>query len=301
MELRKIDFYGFEAIELKTQKARMVVVTSVGPRVAFFGKLGGENLLYWKNDDIGYGEWRLLGGHRVWISRPGADESEDAYAPDNNSCKVVTYSDGIDVSGEILAGSKTQRGLRIRILNESTFQVTSFITNCGPFLYSGGVWAATCINPTGGKQFGILLGDRQLSWDLIKIVIPRKFAVHTSPLNDPQITFTEDFMVINPVGIETKRMVMAPQGIIAMTWPEKGLSFLKRSRYNPHANYPQGCNIAIYNGSNNLMFEMETFGEEQTVLPGDTIENQETWIIVERVYDWNNPSIIEKEFQLKGK
>jgi hypothetical protein len=301
MNIIKIDFDGLEAIELNTQKARMVVVTSVGPRIAFFGKPGGENLFYWKNNNLGYDGWRLLGGHRVWVSRPGADESEDAYAPDNNPCKVVTYEDGIDVASEILPGTKTQRGLRIRIRNDSTFQVTSFITNCGPFLYSGGVWAATCIDPIGGKQFGILLGDRQLSWDLIKIVIPRKFAMHTSPVNDPQITFTEDFMIIKPQGIETKRMVMAPRGVVAMTWPEKGISFLKRSSYNPNANYPQGCNLAIYNGTDNLMFEMETFGEEQTVLPGGTIENQETWRIVEKVFDWSNPSLIEDEFLTKGK
>jgi hypothetical protein len=296
MEIKRILFDGLDAFELTTAMARMVVVTGLGPRIAFLGKPGGDNLFYWQNDELGYGEWRLKGGHRVWVSRPGADEAEDAYAADNGSCEVVQRSDGIEVTGQLHPLFKTRRGVHIRILDDATFQVTSFLTNCGPFLYSGGVWAATAIDPQGGKEFGIPLGDRSLSWDLIKVVIPRKFASHTSLVNDPQITYTEDFMIIRPQGIETKRAVMAPLGIIGMTWPAKGLSFLKHSPYDPNGRYPLGCNLAIYNGPNNFMFEMETFSLEQTVLPGSTIENRETWKLVDTILDWSDPEILKGQF-----
>ena len=296
MELHHIIFDGFKAIEMTTSLVQMVVVTDFGPRIAFLGKPRGENLFYWKNDDLGYEGWRLLGGHRVWVSRPDADELQDAYAADNGICEVALHEDGIDVTSQIHPVYKTRRGIRIRVLNEAEFQVTSFLTNCGPFLYSGGVWAATCIQPAGGKEFAIPLGDRRLSWDFIKLVIPRKFANHTSPVNDPQILFNEDFMIIRPQGIETKRMIMAPMGILAMSWSEKGFSFLKHSPYNPNGRYPHGCNLAIFNGPNNLFFEMETFGEEQTVLPGATIENHETWKLVDTVFDWRDPEILHNEF-----
>ncbi|MCX6053448.1 MAG: hypothetical protein NTZ74_00750 [Chloroflexi bacterium] len=132
---------------------------------------------------------------------------------------------------------------------------------------------------------------------MIRIVILRKFATHTSLVNDPQITFSEDVMIIKPQGIETKRMVLAPLAIAAMTDPGKGISFLKISNFNPNGQYPQGCNLVLYKGPDNLMFEMESFREEQTVLPGSTIENQETWKILETGLDWNNPTALQNEFK----
>jgi hypothetical protein len=296
MEINNILMDGLQALELLTRSVRMVVVTELGPRIAFLGKPGSDNLFYWKNDAIGREGWRLLGGHRVWITRPGADESEDAYAVDNDLCSVEVENETINVCSAIHPVHKTRHGFKIRCSSDDTFQVTSYITNIGPMLYSGGVWAATCINPAGGKQFVIPLGDRRLSWDLVKIVIPRTFASHTSPIHDDQFSYSEDFVVISPNGIESKRMIMAPQGIIAMTWPQNNLSFLKQADYNPNGQYPMGCNLAFFIGPDNYMVEMETFGEEQTILPGTSIEHTETWRLLDKTYDLNDPEVLRKEF-----
>lgn len=292
MKVKNILFDGLEAIEILTASIQMIIITSMGPRIAFWGKPGEDNLLYWQNNSIGRGNWLLLGGHRVWVTRPGADESEDTYAEDNKACEVIETELGIKVNGGVHPTYKIQRGLEIQHVNENTLKVISFLTNEGPMLYSGGVWAPTCIDPSGGKEFGIILGNRELSWDLVKIVIPRTFAGHSSRINDDQITFTEDFMILRPKGVESKRMVMAPHGIIAMTWPNKNLSFIKKSPFNPQGNYPLGCNLAFYVGPDNFMVEMETYGSEQTVLPGETIANHETWQLVNNVFDWIDTEIV---------
>ena len=292
MKYKKILFDGLDAVEILTSKTRMIIITSMGPRIAFWGKPGEENLLYWQKNDIGREDWLLFGGHRVWVTRPGADESEDTYAADNGPCEIVETELGIRVIGSVHPVFKIQRGVEIRQVDENTFEVISFITNQGPMLYSGGVWAPTCINPIGDKEFGILLGNRELSWDLVKIVIPRTFAGHTSRLNDDQITYNDDFMIIRPKGVESKRMVMAPHGIIAMTWPRKHISFIKQSYLKPQGNYPLDCNLAIYVGPDNFLVEMESYGAEQTVLPGETIENHEKWRLVDAVLDWVNPEFL---------
>ena len=289
MEARAIHFDGFDAIEIVTAEAKLIVVTGMGPRIAFWGQPDGENLLYWENNDLGREEWRLLGGHRVWVTRPGADEAEDAYAADNAPCEVEIKDDGVRVIGGIHPLLKIQRGLDIHQLTEDSFQVTSFLKNEGPMLYSGGVWAPTCIDPTGGKEFGIVLGDRDLTWDLVKIVIPRSFAGHSARVNDPQISYNEDFMIIRPEGVESKRMVMAPHGVVAMTWPGKSLSFVKKSIFNPQGQYPMGCNLAVYIGPDNFMVEMESYGAEQTVLPGQTISNYEVWKLLDYELQWQDP------------
>lgn len=292
MNIKQIDFDGLAAVEVTTSKLCMVIVTGTGPRIAYLGHVDGENLFYWNNNDLGRDNWRLGGGHRVWVTRPGADESEDAYADDNDVCDVSFETDSMTVTSPIHKQLKTSRGITIREIDSQTFEVTSFVKNQGPMLYSGGVWSPTCIDPSGGKQFGIPLGDRRLSWDIIKLVIPRAFAGHTSCVNDPQITFNEDFMVVQPNGVETKRMVMAPMGIIAMTWPAKQVSFIKQSLFNPKGQYPLGCNLAVYIGPDNFMVEMETYGEEQTLLPGNTMENIETWKVVDEVLNWERPDRI---------
>lgn len=290
MDYETTTFDGLEAIEILTTEARMVIITGMGPRIAFWGKLGQENLLYWKNDDLGREKWLLKGGHRVWVTRPGADEAEDAYAEDNTPCEIVESAHSISIIGGIHPLYKIQRGIEVQVIDESSLKVTSFLKNQGPMLYSGGVWAPTCIDPSGGKEFGIVLGNRKLSWDLVKMVIPRAFGGHTSRINDDQIAFNEDFMLIRPNGIESKRMVMAPHGVIAMSWPDKDISFIKQSTFNPNGNYPLGCNLAIYIGPDNFMVEMETYGEEQTVLPGETIRNNETWKLVHQALDWVDPA-----------
>jgi hypothetical protein len=290
MHTTPIEFDGLRAIEITTARLRMVVVAGLGPRIAYLGRLGGENLFYWKADDLGREGWRLLGGHRVWATRPLADESEDAYAADNDPCEASESDGALTILGAPHAFLKTQRGITIRAVDEDTFEVTSFITNDGPMLYSSGVWCPTCIQPRPGMTFSIPLGDRLMPWDIIKIVIPRTWADHTSRVNDPQISFNEETLIIDPQGVETKRMVWAPLGIIAMTWPGQGISFVKRTHSNMHGQYPLGCNVAAYIGPGNFMVEMESYGEERTLFPGDTVANVETWKVVDEVLDWKDPA-----------
>jgi hypothetical protein len=184
---------------------------------------------------------------------------------------------------------KTRRAIQIAQVDDTTFDITSSITNCSDVLFSGGAWAITCAEPNGGKQFGIPLGDRRRAWDMIQIAIPRAWAGHTAHVVDPQITLSEDFMVIDPQGVETKRMVTAPLGMIAMTWPAKNLSFIKHVPYNPAGQYPLGCNLAFYIGPGNFMLEMEAMGPERTLLPGETVSLTETWKVTNTVLTWQDP------------
>ncbi len=285
---RPVELEGLNALEILTAQVRMIVVTELGPRIAWLSSLDGENLLYWNANDLGRQGWRLLGGHRVWTSRPMADESEDAYAADNLPCDASESDGVVTVTGALHPFLRTRRGVQIRALDDRTFEVTSFVRNEGPMLYSAGVWCLTCVAPRPGVTFGVPLGDRRLGWDLVKLVIPRTWADHTSHVNDSQIRLEEEFMIVEPQGIETKRMLWAPWGTVAMTWPQRGLSFVKRTHSDPTGQYPLGCNLALYVGPGNFMVEMETYGAERTLLPGETACNVETWQLLDEVFDWQD-------------
>ena len=294
VETKQIEFAGFSAFEMITKKIRMVVVTGTGPRVAFFGKPGGINLFSWYPADIGRGDWKLHGGHRVWITRPGADEAEDTYGADNGACTVEEAGGELIVTGGIHPFLRICRGLQIKQMDEVTFQVTNFLRNDGNMLYSGGVWAVTCTRPIEGTSYGIPLGDRSRAWDLIKVVIPRQWGGNVCKVDDPQFKWTDDLLIVRPQGSQSKRMLFAPLGAIIMSNPGEGISFIKQSISVPGGHYPLDCNLAVFIGNNNFTVEMESYGAEQTVQPGETIENIEIWKVVEEVFDWQDLEKIQK-------
>jgi hypothetical protein len=282
MNCKKIVYLGNKAMEIRTKKIRLVVMTSFGPRIAFFGKVKGDNLLFWDNKNRHRAGWKLYGGHRVWPARVGADESEDAYRPDNCECEVISEKNSLVIVGQVDPVLKIQRGLWIEVHKENGLKINNFVKNCGDMLYSCSVWSLTCTNPGQGRRYGIPLGNNS-EWDSFNLVMFRKWGGgHTSSFNDRQITFTEDMMIINPQGKETKRMLESHSGIMAMDVPDQDTTFVKKVNYVPDAKYPLGCNMAFYVGPDNFMVEMETMSPEVTLKPGEMYNSPEYWLLTDK-------------------
>lgn len=276
MRIEKCSYEGIDVIKCSSGIAELMITTEFGPRIAFYGKADGINLLYWDPSGYERNGWKLYGGHRVWLTRPMADESEDTYLADNDPCQVDLKDNKLTVEAPINAAGIV-RGMIIEEVG-SDMRITNYLRNDGNLLYSAGVWAPTCINPDGGKRFAVSIGDDGASWDLVKIVIPRQFNGAKIPVNDSQITFNDNYMVVEPQGSVMKRCLFSAQGVVAMTWPEKSLTFLKSVDVVRDGNYQMGgCNTAIFVGQDNFMVEMETYGEEQSIYPGETIVHSELW------------------------
>lgn len=95
------------------------------------------------------------------------------------------------------------------------------------------------------------------------------------------------FMIVEPKGVVAKRCLYSAQGLIAMTWPDQKLTFIKSVDVKRHGNYQMdGCNTALLVGQDNFMVEMETYGEEQSIYPGETIHHKEVWLLKEKVIDF---------------
>src|SRR6478609_11788387 len=114
--VKLIKFGGLAAVELRTAAVRLVVVTAKGPRIAFFGRPDGANLLMWQPGKYFRGPWELMGGHRLWVSRPGADEAEETYAADNQPCTVELGKSSFTVTAAIDPVLRTQRGFTVTAL-----------------------------------------------------------------------------------------------------------------------------------------------------------------------------------------
>ncbi|MDP3447340.1 MAG: hypothetical protein Q8S22_04680 [Eubacteriales bacterium] len=276
--IKKIQFDGFDALEISTSALKAILVYEVGPRIAFFGKADGPNLLYWDKDGPSRNGWKLFGGHRVWLTRPMADESEDTYLPDNSCCSIeLTETKAIAIAKPD-SYTHLERGMEVEIISENQIRVRNFVKNSGDLIYSGGVWSPTCVDPDG-KQIVIPLGVDDTSWDIVRIVIPRVFAGNHTVLEDDQAAFEGNDLVITPKGRTLKRCCCAPKGKVLLKCD--GYTFEKYTPYNKLFQYPfEGCNVACFVGMNNFMAEMESFGGESEVIPGEVIENIEYWSII---------------------
>ncbi len=278
--IKRIQFGGLAAIELRTTQVRLVVLTAKGPRIAFWGRPGSDNLLLWAPGKFKRGEWDLMGGHRLWVARPGADEAEETYATDNRPCAVETSAKGFTVTAPVDPIHRTQRGIKVTALSADRISVEHFVTNHSDMLWSGGLWGLTCTVPSAGASYTIPLGDGS-SWDYATVVTFRVWGGGHGGVgfHDEQFQLSDDALLIRPVGRENKRMVKADPGVIAMHDPVRKLVFAVHAAYQPDGNYPLATNLASYVGPQNFMVEMETMSPFTTLKPQQTLKHTETWLL----------------------
>ena len=267
---------GLATIELIERRTRLMMVHELGPRIAWFGGLGLDNLLFWDNrGEHTRGPWRLLGGHRLWATRPDADESEEAYLPDNEPCRVRTLSDGVAVTAPA-DRSRIEKTITIRARG-SEWLIEHRLRNAGDLLWSGGAWALTCTLPSRSTSYHVPLGVPDRGWDVFTMVIPRRWGgTHTSRIADPQFQLGDDEIVIRARGAEAKRMMFAAPGTLRMHDPARG-ALTKRVAIAPGARYPMGTNLAVYLGAARFMAELETMGPIARLAPGESLRHVEHW------------------------
>lgn len=278
--IRRIAFLGDKAVELRTRSLRLVAVASRGPRLAFFGRPQGDNLLYWAPRKHRRGDWDLMGGHRLWTARPGADECEETYRPDNAPCQIDIGGRTFTLTSPIDPETRLQRSIRVRLLASDRIEVAHTVHNASDMLWSGAIWALTCSRPSPDTTYHIPLGDES-SWDYATIVAFRTWGGGHggAGYEDPQFALTPDQFVLRPAGRENKRMIKADAGIIAMHDATRNVLFAKHAAYCPQAHYPLGTNLAVYVGPDNFMVEMESMSSFRTLKPGESLHHAETWIL----------------------
>ena len=151
--LERISYRGWEnAYRISNATIELIVLADVGPRIVscrFAG--GGENIFHEVPEQAGLtggNDFRLYGGHRLWIW----PEVERTYFPDNSpvtvsqSHKQVSFTAPVESAAP---GSNLQKELEIRLDEGSRVTVTHRVTNRDSRSTELALWAPTMMKAGG--------------------------------------------------------------------------------------------------------------------------------------------------------
>ncbi|HEU4534151.1 MAG TPA: hypothetical protein VFS00_08535, partial [Polyangiaceae bacterium] len=280
--MEELSYLGLpRCLRLANADVRLIVATAIGPRVLFYGRHDGRNMLGECPDasvPTALGEFKPWAGHRLWV----APEAKPAsYAPDNDPVHVerrgalaVTLRKAADATGveKSLAVALDEEGPGVTLRHR--------LVNRGPAPVELAPWALTILRP-GGQVLLPLEAFRPHS----EYLLPASSLVlwHYTDLSDPRWAFGPRF-----VRLRCDAARAAPQKIGAAVrrgwaaYHEGGELFVKSVALVEGAAYPdRGCNVETFTAGD--FVELETLGPLARLAPGEAVEHVERWELFDGV------------------
>jgi hypothetical protein len=282
--LERISYRQWEnAYRLSNASVELVVLADVGPRVISYGFTGGDNIFHTVPEQAGLtggAEFRLYGGHRLWVW----PEVERTYFPDNAPVTVSEDGDEVRFSASLesaFPGSNLQKELEIRLDESGTrVQVRHRITNRDARPTELAPWAPTMMR-AGGRAILPLPPRAAMDKDHFQSVGPLALWSFTD-LADPRWLLGTEFIQLqqqpNPEGRFPEQMtgIFNPAGWGA--YFSEGLLFVKRAPLSPGGEYPDfGCNFEVF--TNPDFLELESLGPKVRLAPGESTTHTEIWTL----------------------
>jgi hypothetical protein len=148
--------------KLSNGSVELIVTADVGPRILSYVFRNGENLLYEVDGDAGKtggSEFRLYGGHRLWVS----PEVDRTYYPDNPPVSVSQQGNATRFTArreELPPGTHLQKELEIELPTAgSHVQITHRVRNADTHSTSLAPWSPTMLKAGWTRHFA------DSSWD----------------------------------------------------------------------------------------------------------------------------------------
>ena len=294
--MRTVNFLGHECYTLENKMLKLLISSSVGPRILFLGFVDGENLLAELPDFVtdcrGTGIFRFYGGHRLWHA---PEEPSRTYLPDDSPVEIAPLDNGVVVTQNTEIQTGLQKSLEI-YLSDGTAQVviTHHLTNHGLWPVTCAPWAITQLK-TGGMA--ILPQTREDTG-----VLPNRSLVlwpYTNMTN-PNVQWGSNYILVNAnMDAPFKVGFPNPRGWLAY-WLN-GTLFVKYAEYKAQADYFDfGSSSECY--CNNRFLELETLAPIGTIAPGATVSHIELWNLykgIERPRDEKGVQLIVEKLGLK--
>lgn len=287
----KINYEGWpNCIRLYNDQIELIVATDIGPRIVKFGFINKQNFLYLVPEHrgtTGGDEWRIYGGHRLWLA---PEVIPFSYNPDNDEVEFVVEDNYIKLiqSKERITGIVKEMEITLSP-DKNEVKVLHRLTNRNAGEVELSVWPITMLATGGtaiipqepyGEGDNFLLPARALAlWQYTK-------------MNDPRWIWGERFIQAKQdpeFTSEQKIGITNRQGWTAYCLNNEVL--IKKFDFNSSDVYPDyNCNNEIYISENYL--EIETLGSLVKLKANEKVEHTEHWLLAEAIMNGSEESII---------
>jgi len=272
-------YAGHDAIEIEAGAVRLMVTTSVGPRV--LGLLTGDGanafaeLPHLTLPCPGSDAIHLRGGHRLWAA---PEDPRVTYRPDDDPVAVEDLPDGILLSTSPDAVAGTRREMHIRVTGPERLSLDYRVVNTSERPQHVAAWAITMMAPLGRAWLPVLTepfdlggfqGQRNIVlWPYSRNDDPR-FMLH-----DHAIEIRSAVLADHPVDVPFKVGTSLRRGWTAH-W-RAGVLFVKRAAHDEDREYADmGASAQVY--SHGEFTELETLGPLTDLAAGEAAVHREEW------------------------
>lgn len=277
MQIEKTSFGGWQNnLLLANEHAELVVTLDIGPRVISYRTPRGQNVLKNYPGQIGASgesEWKIRGGHRLWI----APEGEGSYALDNSPVKHELTGNGVRVENDPMAPWGLRKVLTVS-LEENSSRVTlrHQIVNESEKPVEIAAWGLSVMAP-GGLEIIPLppLGEHPRDLLPARSLVPWPY----TDMTDARWRFGWKFITLRQTetGGPTKLGLSHKERWVG--YLNETTLFVKTLDYVEGAAYPDlGCNFETY--SDEDMLEIESLSPLRKLAPGESVEHVEQWALL---------------------
>lgn len=272
--------YG-NCIEISNGKITLKVTCDIGPRVIYLAGQDNINLMFEdENDAINKGGehfdknykkgemWHIYGGHRLWRS----PEDINSYYPDNYEVDVEILSNGAIFSAKPEITTSIQKTLVITMEDDGEITIIHKFANVGDKAINCSLWALSVMNSGGigyvplSTEDTVLLPNRNIViWPYTDIKDKR------IDLRNNALVVKQDVNATSPIKFGLLNTEGVAYYLNYNNLFEKQFEKGKRDgSYSDHSS-----NVELY--TSNLMMEIETLSEYQTILPQESADHVEIW------------------------
>jgi len=312
VKVEKVSYGGWpNCVKLTNGEVELIATTDVGPRIIRFGFVGQDNELYEDPQTVGKtggDEWRLYGGHRLWLAPEAKPRS---YYPDNHPIKFEIRGNTVRLLPETESTTGMQKEMQVTVdPNANHVELIHKITNHNLWAVELAPWALTVMNQEGRAIVPQEpysphpdMPDEPGQKIDSKYYLPVRTMVLWSYTNlaDPRWTFTPGYIVLrqDPKAKRPQKLgISSEQNWLA--YGRKGHLFVKKAAYQPGATYPDGgCVFEVF--TNWDILEMESLGPLVTLAPGASVTHKEDWYLFSGVEFENTDASIDANVMPKVK
>jgi len=276
VKIEKTPFQGWpNCYRVSNGTVEFIATTDVGPRIIYFGFVGGANLFFVREDfagQTGGSEWKNYGGHRLWHA---PEDKVRTYDPDNSPVQAKVIENGLVLTMPPEKASGIQKEIEITLDPASSeVRVIHRLRNLGAWPVELAPWAISVMAPGG-----FAIAPLPTAFHPDRLLPNRALTLWPyTDMRDDRWLWGADYVLLRQKVVQgqERTKVGINNNLGWAAYYLKPYLFIKRFTYVEGARYPD-FNSSLEVFSNNRMLELETLAPLATLQPGALVAYEERW------------------------